>query len=108
MFAHCAVTAMWLYEDFWLPRNEWCDCSGDMLGLGALGLPSVFARLGWLPASVLLAVCAIGSLYSGRLFAIMAQQVCMARPLIPYLQSYDVDLLITLTEHRDSALRCIA
>ena len=51
-------------------------CPGDMLGLGALALPSVFARLGWLPATVLLAVCALGALYSGRLFTIMAQQVC--------------------------------
>ena len=58
---------------------------GDMLGLGALALPSVFARLGWLPASVLLAACALGALYSGRLFTAMAQQVwcsyqsCMLR-----------------------------
>lgn len=50
-------------------------CAGDMLGVGALTLPSVFVRLGWLPASVLLAVCALGTLYSGRLFAAMAQQV---------------------------------
>ena len=50
-------------------------CAGDMLGLGALTLPSVFARLGWLPASVLLALCALGTLMSGRLFARMAQQV---------------------------------
>ncbi len=58
---------------------------GDMLGLGALALPSVFARLGWLPASALLAACALGALYSGRLFTAMAQQVsclcqsCMLR-----------------------------
>ena len=49
-----------------------------MLGLGALTLPSVFARLGWLPASVLLAACALGALMSGRLFARMAQQVWQA------------------------------
>lgn len=48
-----------------------------MLGLGALTLPSVFVRLGWLPASALLAVCALGALYSGRLSAAMAQQVGM-------------------------------
>ena len=53
-------------------------CAGDMLGLGALTLPSVFARLGWLPASVLLAACALGALMSGRLFARMAQQVWQA------------------------------
>lgn len=50
-----------------------------MLGLGALTLPSVFARLGWLPASVLLALCALGALMSGRLFARLAQQVWQAR-----------------------------
>ena len=49
-----------------------------MLGLGALALPSVFARLGWLPAAALLAACALGALYSGRLFTTMAQQVCCA------------------------------
>ena len=57
-------------------RRWWC--AGDMLGLGALTLPSVFARLGWLPASVLLALCALGALMSGRLFARMAQQVRQA------------------------------
>ena len=59
------------------PGVAW-RCAGDMLGLGALTLPSVFARLGWLPASVLLAACALGALMSGRLFARMAQQVRQA------------------------------
>ena len=55
-----------------------------MLGLGALALPSVFARLGWLPASVLLAACALGALYSGRLFTAMAQQVwCFYQSCMP-------------------------
>ena len=58
--------------------RQCCWYAGDMLGLGALTLPSVFARLGWLPACVLLAVCALGALMSGRLFARMAQQVWQA------------------------------
>ncbi|KAK9902167.1 hypothetical protein WJX75_006684 [Coccomyxa subellipsoidea] len=48
---------------------------GDMLGLGALTLPSVFARLGWVPALVIMTVCAIGTIYSGRLFTLLVEKV---------------------------------
>ena len=58
-----------------------------MLGLGALALPSVFARLGWLPAVLLLAACALGALYSGRLFTLMAQQVGVSRLAVCWADS---------------------
>ena len=46
--------------------------AGDMLGLGSLTLPAVFARLGWAPALAVIAICVIGTLYSGRLFTLLA------------------------------------
>lgn len=46
-----------------------------MLGLGSLTLPGVFARVGWIPALILFALCAIGTIYSGRLFTLMAEMV---------------------------------
>jgi hypothetical protein len=56
---------------------------GDMLGLGSLTLPAVFARLGWLPALAVIALCVVGTLYSGRLFTLLAlkarDSVCLQR-----------------------------
>ncbi|CAL5228546.1 g11700 [Coccomyxa viridis] len=52
---------------------------GDMLGLGSLTLPSVFARLGWIPALIVVIVCGFGTMYSGRLFALLATKVSNAR-----------------------------
>ena len=46
-----------------------------MLGLGSLTLPSVFARLGWIPALIVVAICGLGTMYSGRLFALLATKV---------------------------------
>ncbi|CAL8466173.1 g5709 [Coccomyxa elongata] len=48
---------------------------GDMLGLGSLTLPSVFARLGWAPALAVIAICALGTIYSGRLFTLLVEKV---------------------------------
>lgn len=42
-----------------------------MLGLGSLTLPSAFARVGWVVALVLMALCCAGTLYSGRLFTML-------------------------------------
>lgn len=56
----------------------------DMYGLGALTLPSVFARLGWLPAGAALAVAATGACYSGRLFTILARAVPNANTFCDY------------------------
>ena len=53
--------------------------AGDMLGLGSLTLPSVFARLGWIPALIVIVVCGLGTLYSGRLFALLATKVMQAQ-----------------------------
>ena len=49
--------------------------AGDMLGLGSLTLPGVFARLGWIPAIIVVLVCGLGTMYSGRLFALLASKV---------------------------------
>ena len=49
--------------------------AGDMLGLGSLTLPSVFARLGWIPALIVVIICGLGTMYSGRLFALLASKV---------------------------------
>ncbi len=46
-----------------------------MLGLGSLTLPSVFARLGWIPALIVVIFCGFGTMYSGRLFALLATKV---------------------------------
>ncbi len=46
-----------------------------MLGLGTLTLPSAFARLGWVLALALVALCAAGTLYSGRLFTMLTLKV---------------------------------
>lgn len=56
-----------------------CKCgAGDMLGLGSLTLPSVFARLGWVPALAIIALCAVGTIYSGRLFTLLVQKARFA------------------------------
>ena len=52
---------------------------GDMFGLGSLTLPADFARLGWLPGGAAMALCAAGTLYSGRLFTALAENVRAAR-----------------------------
>ncbi|PSC72118.1 tobamovirus multiplication 1-like [Micractinium conductrix] len=44
----------------------------DMFGIGALALPSVFARLGWLVSFLLLATFACGCAYLGVLFSRLA------------------------------------
>ena len=54
--------------------------AGDMLGLGSLTLPSVFARLGWIPALLVVLFCGLGTLYSGRLFALLATKASSSRP----------------------------
>lgn len=46
--------------------------TGDMLGLGSLTLPAVFARLGWALALAVIVLCVVGTLYSGRLFTLLA------------------------------------
>lgn len=56
----------------------------DMFGLGALTLPSVAARLGWLPATVALLVAATGACYSGRLFTLLAAAVPNASAFCNY------------------------
>ena len=43
-----------------------------MFGLGALSLPGAVARLGLWPALAALALCCLGVMYSGRLFARLA------------------------------------
>ena len=50
------------------PQNP----AGDMLGLGSLTLPAVFARLGWALALAVIVICVLGTLYSGRLFTLLA------------------------------------
>ncbi|CAK0786030.1 hypothetical protein CVIRNUC_009243 [Coccomyxa viridis] len=52
---------------------------GDMLGLGSLTLPSVFARLGWIPAILVVLLCGLGTVWAGRLFALLAVKVTRAR-----------------------------
>ena len=37
-----------------------------MVGIGTLGLPADFARLGWLPALASIALFISGGVYSGR------------------------------------------
>ena len=56
----------------------------DMFGLGALTLPSVAARLGWIPATVALLVAATGACYSGRLFTLLAAAVPNASAFCDY------------------------
>ena len=55
-----------------------------MLGLGSLTLPSVFARLGWIPAVAVVMLCGLGTVWAGRLFALLAVKVrpCSAQYLI--------------------------
>lgn len=48
-----------------------------MLGLGSLTLPSVFARLGWAPALAVIAICALGTIYSGRLFTLLVEKASL-------------------------------
>ena len=57
---------------------------GDMFGLGALSLPSVFARLGWLPATFLLLLFSAATVYSGRLFALLCALAPRARVFDDY------------------------
>ena len=45
---------------------------GDMFGLGTLTLPADFARLGWAVALPVIAICALGMVYSGVLFGRLA------------------------------------
>ena len=69
-------------------RSQGCRCSGvvpcahsfrtlavDMFGLGTLTLPADFARLGWILALVVMFVCFLGTLYSGRLFTMLSERV---------------------------------
>ena len=63
-----------------------------MLGLGSLTLPSVFARLGWIPALIVVIVCGFGTMYSGRLFALLATKVrspqsCLVKPLSTFVEN---------------------
>lgn len=55
---------------------------GDMFGLGTLTLPADFARLGWAVAVPVILVCALGSVYSGVLFARLAKA-------LPSSQNFD-------------------
>ena len=57
---------------------------GDMFGLGALSLPSVFARLGWLPAVSLLIIFSVSTIYSSRLFALLCRLAPRARVFDDY------------------------
>ena len=57
---------------------------GDMFGLGALSLPSVFARLGWLPATALLLLFSAATIYSSRLFALLWRLAPRARVFDDY------------------------
>jgi len=59
-----------------------------MLGLGSLTLPSVFARLGWIPALIVIVVCGLGTLYSGRLFALLATKVIQTKKLKYRMSSF--------------------
>ena len=52
--------------------------TGDMLGLGSLTLPSVFARLGWIPAILVVLLCGLGTVWAGRLFALLAVKVSLS------------------------------
>lgn len=51
--------------------------AGDMFGLGTLTLPASFARLGWLPALLFILLCLFGTIYTGRLFTLLARQVLL-------------------------------
>ena len=51
--------------------------TGDMLGLGSLTLPSVFARLGWILAVIVVLLCGLGTVWAGRLFALLAVKVSL-------------------------------
>jgi len=48
---------------------------GDMFGLGTLTLPADFARLGWAVALPVIALCALGMVYSGVLFGRLASHL---------------------------------
>ena len=48
---------------------------GDMFGLGTLTLPADFARLGWAVALPVIAICALGMVYSGVLFGRLAMHL---------------------------------
>jgi hypothetical protein len=48
----------------------------DMVGIGTLGLPADFARLGWLPALACLALFVTGGVYSGSVY----QRLSLAVP----------------------------
>jgi hypothetical protein len=60
--------------------------AGDMFGLGTLTLPADFARLGWLLGGGIIALCAAGTLYSGRLFTLLALQVMSVLFCLPSMQ----------------------
>ncbi|KIZ00067.1 hypothetical protein MNEG_7895 [Monoraphidium neglectum] len=47
----------------------------DMLGVGTLGLPADFARLGWLPALLTMALFIGGGVYSGSIYQRLALRV---------------------------------
>ncbi|GBF91241.1 hypothetical protein Rsub_03561 [Raphidocelis subcapitata] len=47
----------------------------DMVGIGTLGLPADFARLGWLPALACLALFIAGGVYSGSVYQRLALRV---------------------------------
>lgn len=52
---------------------------GDMFGLGALSVPANFARLGWIPASTLVALLSVGGWYAGLLYTRLALAVPTAK-----------------------------
>lgn len=79
-------------------KNKGPSMTGDMLGLGALTLPSVFARLGWVPALVIMTVCAIGTIYSGRLFTLLVEKASLSTiPLASWLHCQNATGLPCLT-----------
>lgn len=51
----------------------------EMLGIGALSLPSAFARLGWAAAAGVLLLAGSGMAFSGVLFAKLGVHVPKAR-----------------------------
>ena len=50
-----------------------------MLGIGALSLPSAFARLGWAASVAVIGLGGAGMAFSGLLFAKLGVQVPKAR-----------------------------
>ena len=66
-----------------------------MLGLGALSLPSAFARLGWAGAVSTIVLGGVGMAFSGVLFSRLGMRVPKARVRIRHALVFSPTLWLT-------------